>query len=64
MKETLSIEDLSNFDFILLRGIPGSGKTTLAHSILNKYPVFVHLEADMYFITNDMKYKYIKSLIP
>ena len=33
----------------IIRGLPGSGKTTLA---LTKYPQLMHLETDMYFYRN------------
>lgn len=39
---------------ILIRGIPGSGKTTMAK---NKYPSYVLCEADQYFETKN-GYKY------
>ena len=54
----------------LIRGIPGSGKTTLAKSIAfaASYPGVVeqvpHFAADQYFVNPETKeYKYDKSLI-
>lgn len=34
---------------ILVRGLPGSGKSTFAKSLLARNPRMKHLEADMYF---------------
>lgn len=42
---------------ILIRGIPGSGKTTLAGIIIGNNPsVFKHYEADMYFTDDNGNY--------
>ena len=38
---------------ILVRGLPGSGKTTFAKEHVNMYPEFRHVEADMWFDTKD-----------
>ena len=41
---------------ILIRGLPGSGKSTMAKT---QYPDAVHLEADMYFIDhNNGEYRF------
>jgi hypothetical protein len=48
-------EQFSNVDLIILRGWPGSGKTTLAKT---KFPDRTHLEADMFFIEANGKYKW------
>ncbi len=45
---------------ILVRGIPGSGKTTY---VKNNYPDFEHYEADMFFEDSDGNYKYDSLLI-
>lgn len=37
---------------ILIRGLPGSGKTTLAIALLHEKTL--HIEADMYFLNNGM----------
>lgn len=51
---------------ILIRGLPGSGKTTLAHKIINDSSIynlnFVHIEADMYFV-NDGVYTFDREKI-
>lgn len=39
---------------ILIRGLPGSGKSTIAKLLTG----FIHLEADMYFIDHAGDYKY------
>jgi Cdc6-like AAA superfamily ATPase len=41
----------------LIRGLPGSGKTTLADDIARTYGG-KHYEADMYFIGNDGEYRW------
>ena len=37
-------------ELLLIRGIPGSGKSTIAKT----YEAYKHFEADMYFIDNEM----------
>jgi predicted kinase len=46
---------------ILLRGLPGSGKTTLAKSLVTKD--YCHKEADMYFVDEFGNYKFEPSKI-
>lgn len=44
-------------ELLIIRGIPGSGKSTLA----NNYALekgYVHVEADMYFLTADSNYAF------
>jgi adenylate kinase family enzyme len=44
---------------ILIRGLPGSSKTTKALEILSENPDFVHFEADMFFISRETgEYKF------
>lgn len=45
---------------IIIRGLPGSGKTTKAKQILEENPHFKHYEADMYF-EKDGEYKFVPS---
>lgn len=42
---------------ILVRGLPGSGKSTFAKSLLARNPSMKHFEADMYF-SRDGEYKF------
>lgn len=36
-------------DLILVRGVPGSGKSTYAEEVTDAWSPLVHIEADMYF---------------
>ena len=47
---------------ILVRGIPGSGKSTKAKSMLVSNPNLVHLEADMFFEASG-EYKFDPTLL-
>lgn len=46
---------------ILLRGVPGSGKSTYAKT---NFPDFPLMEADTYFIGNDGVYRFNKDYLP
>ena len=46
---------------ILLRGLPGNGKSTFAKSLVNKD--YCHKETDMYFVDGDGNYKFEPSKI-
>jgi predicted kinase len=45
---------------IIIRGLPGSGKTTKAKEMVRENPNFKHYEADMYF-EKDGEYKFVPS---
>lgn len=47
---------------IIIRGLPGAGKTTLAKKMIENNPSFLHFEADMYF-EEDGVYKFVASKI-
>jgi len=42
-----------NGTLYLLRGLPGSGKSSMAEELRRFYNIFAHYEADMYFSHND-----------
>ena len=46
---------------ILLRGLPGAGKSTLAKLLVNKD--YAHKEADMFFVDGEGNYKFEPSKI-
>lgn len=48
-------------NLILIRGLPGSGKSTMAKEYVEKG--YVHFEADMYFVDERGNYLYDKSKI-
>lgn len=45
---------------VLIRGLPGSGKTTMAKS---RFPDFKHFEADQYFTDSNGNYVFVPSQI-
>ena len=47
----------------LVRGVPGSGKTTLGFKLLAEGLVTRHFEADMWFTDNNGRYSYDKSRV-
>ena len=47
----------------LIRGLPGSGKSTMARSMVEQNPDMCHYEADMYFVDDDGDYYFDGSLI-
>lgn len=47
-------------ELVLIRGLPGSGKSTMAK---RDFADHLHLEADMFFISEDGEYKYVPKLI-
>lgn len=40
----------------LVRGLPGSGKSSWAYDIVREWPMVEHFEADMYFLDYNRKY--------
>ncbi len=50
-------------ELILIRGLPGSGKTTMAREIEGDDLYCLHLEADMYFEMKDGVYHFNPALI-
>lgn len=48
---------------IIVRGLPGSGKTTLAYALVRSGLVLNHHEADQFFTDEDGAYNYLKSKI-
>lgn len=48
-------------ELTLIRGIPGSGKSTMARQMIAANPRMVHLEADMYFINDEGQYVFKRS---
>ena len=59
---------MSNKKIILIRGLPGSGKTTLAKRIAGQSPSItqkvVHVETDMYFTNADGSYVFQAEKLP
>ncbi len=53
---------------VIIRGTPGSGKTTLAHALIeqayDRGDLVEHCEADQFFTDHDGKYHYIPHLVP
>ena len=37
-------------NLIIIRGVPGSGKSTTARKMKEKNPAYIHIEADMFFM--------------
>lgn len=52
----------SNPKLIIIRGLPGAGKSTLAKKMIAENPDFLHFEADMYFV-KDGVYTFVASQI-
>lgn len=46
-------------ELVLIRGLPGSGKSTMARAMTG----YVHLEADMFFVGDDGVYRYDREKI-
>lgn len=45
----------------IVRGLPGSGKSTIARKLVEKFPGTVHVEADMFMIDEYGNYKFDSS---
>ncbi|MEL0630274.1 ATP-binding protein [Psychromonas aquatilis] len=55
---------MTQLTLTLIRGLPGSGKTTLAEKMLSEsMQKLVHLEADMYFVDKNGQYLFQPHLI-
>ena len=50
-------------DLLLIRGLPGAGKTTLAKKIAERYDC-IHLEADQFFEDLEGNYHFNPKLLP
>ena len=50
---TVGEGDAKDGCLLLVRGLPGSGKSTWARNLLKHIPGGIHLEADMYFETDE-----------
>lgn len=48
---------------IIIRGLPGSGKSTLANKMVADNPSYIHIETDMFFMKENMKYEFDKNMI-
>ncbi|BBI63405.1 hypothetical protein HSBAA_47110 [Vreelandella sulfidaeris] len=48
----------NDIKLFIIRGIPGSGKSTTALRMLNENIVDIHVETDMYFTDEDGNYHY------
>lgn len=51
--DLLTTERFAAFDCVVLRGLPGGGKSTLAALMVARHG-FLHLEADQYFVANSV----------
>lgn len=54
--------NVKSLKMVIVRGVPGSGKTTIAKMLANDVSRWRHFEADMYFIKNGV-YVYDKNKI-
>lgn len=57
LTELITEEKIKKADLILIRGIPGSGKSSLYETKF-KNKGYKHVEADMFHINKDGEYKY------
>ena len=53
----------SSLTMLVMRGLPGSGKSTVVSSITRLYPKAVVCSADQYFMTDEGKYEFDASLL-
>lgn len=57
------IMEMTVTQLIIIRGLPGSGKSTYAETILQDNPSAVHFEADQFFVKWPVGYSYDIKLI-
>ncbi len=57
------METKNKAELFLIRGIPGSGKSTFARKLMMWIGVCNHIEADMFFVDKDNVYTYDKTRI-
>jgi predicted kinase len=59
-----NIVSASKLRLILIRGVPGSGKSTYAKKLMQEDPNLSHYEADMYFYNAEGEYQFDPKRLP